>query len=277
MIYDINVIIGFIIGIVAYIILYIGKGIQKYAIEGLKVDKSVKSKHSGIWIVGTILTAIYLFIQWAALLFAPINIIAPLEGIGLIVLLIFSYYVLKEDISKFELFGVVFIILGIFFITFFNINLGDIVYEDFNLNIFLILSISILCVEGILILISKFNKYKAAGLIIGITAGSFMAFQTVAKRVTAIIDPTITLIFTIITLITAVMTLLITQFAFTKAKANQVLPCFTSASIILATLTGLFALNESIILIQIFGIVFVITGIILITKFKKEEELKESN
>lgn len=84
---------GLIIGIIAYIAVYVGKGIQKYAIEGLKVDKTVKSKHSGIWIVGTILTSSYFFLQWIALLFAPINIIAPLEGIGLITLLFFSYYV----------------------------------------------------------------------------------------------------------------------------------------------------------------------------------------
>ena len=43
---------GVLIGIVAYVMLYIGKGIQKYAIEGLKVDKTIKSKHSGVWIGG---------------------------------------------------------------------------------------------------------------------------------------------------------------------------------------------------------------------------------
>jgi len=72
------VFIGLIIGILAYVLLYLGKGIQKYAIEGLKIDKSIKFKHSGIWIFGTVLTTTYFFVQWAALFFAPINIIAPL-------------------------------------------------------------------------------------------------------------------------------------------------------------------------------------------------------
>lgn len=35
--------------------LYVGKGIKNYAIEGLKVDNSIKSKHSGTWIFGIIL------------------------------------------------------------------------------------------------------------------------------------------------------------------------------------------------------------------------------
>lgn len=81
---------GVFIGVFAYIILYIGKGIQKYAIEGLKVDKKVKSKHSGVWIFGTILTSSFVFVQWIplSLFHTPMNLIAPLEGIGLITLLI---------------------------------------------------------------------------------------------------------------------------------------------------------------------------------------------
>ncbi|MBD3229744.1 MAG: hypothetical protein GF329_16300 [Candidatus Lokiarchaeota archaeon] len=272
---SIDNLIGLIIGLIAYIILYIGKGIQKYAIEGLKVDKSIKS--SGIWIFGTILTAIYMFIQWAALLFAPINIIAPIEGIGLIVLLIFSYYILKEDISRFELIGVGGVIAGVVLITLFNYNPSEISFTDFNFPLFIIFSISILGVEGVLIIISKLNKYKAAGLIIGTCAGSFMAFQTAAKRVTAIPDPTISIIFTVITLVTAVATLGITQFAFTKADANVVVPCFTSASIILATIVGFFTLNEAINLVQIAGFVLVIIGVILLTGFKEtiQEEIEE--
>lgn len=60
---DENIIIGLIIGIVAYLSLYIGKGIQKYAIEGIKEENSVKNKNSGIWVIGTILTGLYMFIQ----------------------------------------------------------------------------------------------------------------------------------------------------------------------------------------------------------------------
>ena len=55
------VFIGLIIGILAYVMLYLGKGIQKYAIEGFKIDKSIKSKHSGTWIFGTVLITTYFF------------------------------------------------------------------------------------------------------------------------------------------------------------------------------------------------------------------------
>jgi len=264
-----GIIFGIIIGIIAYVCLDVGKGIQKYAIEGLKEDKTVKSKNSGIWIFGTILTSIYMFIQWAALFFAPINLIAPLEGIGLVVLLIFSYYVLKEKITNIEIIGVVLIIVGTVIITLFNPNTGEINATDFNLNIFLIFSLTILAIEIIAIFFSKFKDYKLAGLIIGVTAGTLMAFQTFTKRVTAI--PEYFLIFTGIMFAVAVSTLAVTQFAFTKANANVVVPCFTSASIILATLLGAIALNEVIEPIQILGIVSIVFGVICLTAFKKEE------
>ncbi|MFO7795396.1 MAG: DMT family transporter [Promethearchaeati archaeon] len=265
-----NIIIGLIIGIIAYTILNIGKGIQKYAIEGFKVDRQIKSKNSGVWIIGTILTGTYMFIQWIALLFAPINIIAPLDGFGLIVFIIFSYFVLKEEISKVEILGIVFIITGVVLITAFNPNKGIIQASDFNGINFLIISISLIVIELLLILISRSKDYRVSGLILGVTAGTLMAIQNVSKRITAVSDVTLTIIFGILTLIMATLTLITTQFAFTKSNANRVVPCFTSASIILSILMGIMSLNEDILLIQIIGIITIITGIILLSAFRRE-------
>ncbi|GAJ22119.1 unnamed protein product, partial [marine sediment metagenome] len=64
--------------------------------------------------------------------------------------------------------------------------------------------------------------------------------------------------FTLATFIFALSTLLITQYAFAKAKANQVVPCFTSTSIILASLMSVLALNGSISWIQVIGIILIV-------------------
>ena len=265
-----NIIIGLIFGLIAYIFLDIGKGIQKYAIEGFKEESSIKKKNSGIWVVGTILTSLYMFIQWAALFFAPINIIAPLEGVGLIILLLFSHYILKEHITPNEIRGVFFIIMGTVLVTLFNINVGSLSMSHFDLPFFLCFSIIILVIEILLIFISKLNDYKLVGIIIALTAGTTNALQTVSKRITTI--PEMTLYFTIATFIFAPLTLLITQYAFTKAKANQVVPCFISTSIILASLISVLALSESLSWIQVIGIVLIIIGIIFISAFQKESE-----
>ena len=267
---DSLLIFGLIVGFVAYLLLYIGKGLQKYSIEGLKVDKTVKSKNSGIWIFGTILTSIYMFVQWGALMFAPINLIAPLEGVGLIILLLFSYYVLKEVITRIEIIGVVLIIIGIIFITLFNLNTGDISVSDFNLGSFLIFLIPVFTIEIIAIIGTHLKNYKFAGLILGLTAGSCQAFQTVAKRITAVADPLITTTFTFVTFLMATLTLLVTQYGLAKAKANVVVPCFTSASITIAILVGIVALSEIIHVMQIIGIIGVLIGMIFLTAFKEE-------
>ena len=264
------VIVGLIIGIIAYVMLYLGKGIQKYAIEGLKIDKSIKSKHSGIWIFGFVLTTSYMFIQWLALIFAPINIIAPLGGIGLIVLALFSYYILHEEIYKIQILGVILIIVGTTIVTIFNPNTGEINLGDLSLPLLFAFLLPIIIVEIIAITISKLRGYFAAGLIIGITAGTFNAFQTVSKRITAIPDPFLSISFTFITFLAAVLTLLFTQYSFAKAKANVAVPSYTSTSISLAVILSLVGLNEEILLIQVLGIIIVIIGVILVSVFNKE-------
>ena len=264
--FDENIPLGLIIGLVAYITLYLGKGIQKYAIEGLKIEKKVKSKHSGIWLVGTILTGLYTIIQLVALWLAPINVVAPLEAVGLIILIIFSYFVLKEEINKNEIIGIGLIVVGIIVINIFIQEPNTPTLSKFDLTLFIVISIIVLAVEAGLILISKYNKYKAAGLIIGSMAGSFMAIQTVAKRVSDI--PELFIAFTVIFSICAGMTLLVTQFAFTKSQANRVLPCFTSVSIILSIILGFFTLGEKVIFMQIIAIAIIVLGVVFLTAFR---------
>jgi len=272
-----DIIFGFIIGIIAYVMLYLGKGIQKFAIEGLKIDKKIKSKNSGLWLFGLVLTVSYMFIQWAALIFAPINLIAPLEGLGLVVLMIFSYYVIKEEIQKIQIIGVVFIVIGTILITLFNPNTGEISISTFNFELYLAFSLILIGGALIVVFISKIKNWVGAGFILGTTAGIFSVFQTASKRITAIPDDTIRLFFTGSTFLMATITLLFTQFAFTKANANIVVPCYTAVAIPLAVLTGVITLNEIIEFIQIVGIVFIIAGIIFLTAFKKEGELLDQS
>lgn len=265
---DLRILIGLAIGIIAYSMLYLGKGIQKYAIEGYKEEKvKVKSKNTGWWIFGTVLTAVNMFIHWFALIFAPINVIAPLEGIGLIVLIIFSFYVLKERISKIQICGIISIIVGTIIVTFFNTNTGEIEFQDFNGIAFILTSIVIIAVEFSVALISKFKSKQLYGISLGIIAGTFMAIQTLTKRITAIPNSTLILIFTLVTFLMSVLTLAFTQIAFSKANANLIVPLFTSMSILLAILSGVLSLNESLEIIQYPGILIIIGGVILLTGF----------
>ncbi|MFX0026501.1 MAG: DMT family transporter [Candidatus Hermodarchaeota archaeon] len=260
---------GLFIGITSYIILYLGKGIQKYAIDGLRIYKLIKKRTYRIWIFGTVLTTIYFFLEWVSLIFAPINIIAPLGGVGLLFMLPFSYFILHEEVYNIQLIGSILIIIGTALITIFNPNSSEIYLKDFNLSLLLLSSIPIIIVEMIFILISKFNGYTGAGLIFGLTAGTFNAFQTVTKRISAIPEPLISSVFTCITFIMALLALLFTMYGFSKAAANVVVPCDISADISTAVLISLFAVNERIEIIQIIGIIIIIFGVVFVTGFRK--------
>ena len=264
---------GLLLGIIGYIMLHLGKGIQKFAIEQFKSDDKfkIKSKNSGTWLLGTSFTVIFFILNWIALLFAPVNLIAPLDGLGLIVFFVFSYFVLKEKIKRFEILGIFLIIIGTIFVTLFNSNPSEIKSKNLNLFFLFILFILIIIVQIILILYSKLNNYKGSGVIFGIAAGTFMAFSTICKRITAIPDVIIKITFVIIVLIFGLMQGILSNIGYTKARANVVVPSFTSSSIIIAVLIGYLCLNERIVFIQVFGIIQIICGIILLTAFKRSK------
>ncbi|MHA2393710.1 MAG: DMT family transporter [Promethearchaeota archaeon] len=272
--FDLKILIGIILGFIGYSSLYLGKCLQKHGIEGFKDQGkvSVKNKHGRIWIIGTFLSSIHMFVQWAALIFAPINIIAPIEGLGLVVLVIFSYYYLKENISKLQLIGITLIIMGTIFITYFNVNPSEIAFNNFDIIPFLIISISIITIELTIVGIGSLKEFKRQGIALAITAGTFMAFQTVTKRITAIPNATLSLIFVFVTFIFAALTLLTTQYAFAKAKANLVVPSFTSASIIVSILTSTISLSEIIVEMQLIGFALILFGVVLLTAFSKHYE-----
>jgi multidrug transporter EmrE-like cation transporter len=263
---------GVLFGLVAYITLYIGKGVQKYAIEGFKEDRTIKSKHSGIWIFGTVLTASFVFIQMVPLtvFHTPMNLIAPLEGMGLVSLLFFSFFVLKESISKTEILSVILIIAGTVLINIVAKEPVELIKPDFNRNSFLI-AFGILLFLSIPLNIFAFRKpSNLIGILLGFNAGCFMAFQTLAKRIMDIGE--LALIFTFVMFAFATVTLAITQFAFTMARANVVVPSFATASIILTIILGVFVIDESIVTIQIAGIVCIVLGIIFMNLFQKSSE-----
>lgn len=123
-------------------------------------------------------------------------------------------------------------------------------------------------IEIIAVVLANIYKYKGAGIIISLTAGTYYAFETVSKRITAIPDDNIKILFTIITMLVSCIGFFFTQYALVKMRANVAVPCFTSTSIVFATIIGIIFLNEGFNTGSIVGIALVVFGIILLTAFK---------
>ncbi len=282
-----KLILGISIGLISYILLYVGKGIQKYAIEGFKGVKNVKidekqnrtsktAKNSGFWIFGTALTTSFMFIQWIPLTVfdTPMNLIAPLEGFGLIILLMFSYFVLKEKITIIEIIGASLIIVGIVVINIVATAPSQLIREDVNFTSFWTIFGIIFGLEitGVLIATLIIKNPRLSGILIALFAGTTMAWQTLSKRISDI--PGLSLIFVFVVFALATATLGLTQWAFTKIEANLVVPIFTSVSIILTAVLGNFIINEQIRPVQIVGIGIIVIGVVLISAFTKKVNLE---
>ena len=261
-----RIFLGLTIGLVSYSSLYLGKGIQKYAVEGIKSAKTLKTKHSGIWIAGTVLTALPVFLQWAALLFAPVNLIAPLEGIGLIILLLYASRKLKENISFTEAAAAGLVTLGIFLTAFFSRNgftAGPDGTGSVSLPRVLYFLLPLAVFEAVLVFSALKFRLKSAGYIIGFTAGTVMAFQTLSKRISGFSGFAVYGIIGVV--IFAPLTLFITQLGFTRADASKVVPAFTASSILTATAAGVLILSEQIAPVQIAGTALVAAGAVIMT------------
>jgi uncharacterized membrane protein len=271
MMQDLEIILGILLAVIAYACLYLGKGIQKYAIEGYTKEGAThgeKGKNTGIWIVGTILTGSFMFIHLFALKFAPISVIAPLEGLGLIILCIFSYFVLKEPIDRTKSLGITLIVVGLV-ITAIFIPDPEAIPSSFDGILFLIFLIVIMTFFTLLGFYSKYNKYKAAGVIFGSFAGAFMCFQTLTKRITWI-EGYGWVVFIMFGF--AVATLIMTNFGFLKAEAVEVVPAFTAMSIMMPTLIAIFIFNEPVVVLQWVGIVIIVIGVVFLTAFSPAED-----
>jgi drug/metabolite transporter (DMT)-like permease len=120
---------------------------------------------------------------------------------------------------------------------------------------------------------SKKTGHRFEGVVFGFTAGTMMAFQSISKRISTISEALLPGI--ILTCIFAILTLLITQIGFTRAKASQVVSSFTSASILVASVASIFILSESMNGLQFLGIAAVVMGVLFITIFRPGAQQKD--
>ncbi|MHA1649090.1 MAG: DMT family transporter [Candidatus Helarchaeota archaeon] len=270
---EFDIFLGILLAIIAYACLYLGKGLQKYAIVGFvgkETTRSEKGKNMGIWIIGLILTGAFMFIHLFSLKFAPISVIAPIEGLGLIILCIFSYFILKEPLNRIKSTGIILIVIGLIFTAAFMPDPSTIP-TAFDWTLFLIFLGSIMGFFIILGLFSRYYQYKAAGVVFGSFAGAFMCFQTLTKRITWI-EGYQWVVFVMFGF--AIATLLMTNFGFLKAEAVVVVPSFTAMSIMLPTIIAIFIFNEPVLLLQWLGIVIIVIGVVFLTSSSTENNLQ---
>ena len=171
------------LGSLSYAMLNVGMGLQKKGaaelpeIEDQGFFKNLKNFLTNkFWLIGFLLVNL----QWIAFSIAvdigDLSIVTPMMGVGLIVLVLFSVFYLKEKITVKEIIAIVVIIIGVVILGATSANATiEYTIEDIN-NLLLTKGaiIFLICATVLMILLVVFSiirKFALADIMFGIAAG----------------------------------------------------------------------------------------------------------
>jgi len=279
------IILGLIFGIISTMILHLAKAMERHGIEIFSKKKSFKEKGKKplIYIIGVALNNTIIIWQIIGTTFASAAVFSSVFGLGLILLMIYSHYILHEVVIKQELIGATLIIIGTTFIGILYIIeppvTGAIVYPNF----FIILII-IAIVFSILISFSWKTKIGIA-FIFGAVAGTLGGMDNVFKRMglsssnfieafAGIFRGELLSIIFLISFFLGFLAFILTQVGFAKgADASKLVPMYNSLYIIAPIVFELIIIENTTVSIGlILSVALIVVGIFLMNIFKKSKE-----
>ncbi|MFX0007188.1 MAG: hypothetical protein ACFFA7_09060 [Promethearchaeota archaeon] len=284
-----SVALGLLFGIISTLVLHLSKAMERHGIEIFSRKKSFKEKGKKplIYIIGFILNNTVIIWQILGTTFASASIFSSVFGLGLILLMLYSRYILYEEISKTELLGAILIIIGTTMVGVFFILEPPIPEENVNYVNFFILILVIIILFTLLIGFSWKTKIAIA-FIFGAVAGTLGGTDNVLKRIglssSNFIDALVGLfrleldsfIF-LFSFLAGFFALIITQIGFAKgADASRLVPMYNSLYISAPVLFEVLIVEgASVSLGIILSIIVIIIGVFLMNIFKKKKEEPE--
>jgi len=307
-----TVILAIFLGIVSYSMLNIGMGLQKKGaaelpkIEGQTVGRNLKNFFTNkTWLIGFALVQIQWLILTLALELSSLTVVTPLMSIGMVALVIFSYFYLKEPISKIEIIAIGTIVIGIAALgatnpaDVDNLTLTDVItgLEKIQSIIFLVV---LVIFSIVFILASVLRKFKNADMLFGVAAGITDAlgaiFISAIMRGASFSDPSLIaasvyiwqwwLFMALLIFFNALATIYL-QIAYQRGKAIIVAPIFAVVAMISPVFGGIIIFGEWNYLIsqQLYGIlagkiialVVVCVGVVILATYSaKNRKFEEA-
>jgi drug/metabolite transporter (DMT)-like permease len=261
---------------------------ERHGIEIFSKKKSFKEKGKKplIYIVGFALNNTIFIWQILGTTFASAAVFSSVFGLGLILLMIYSHYILHEELHKNEFIGAVLIIIGttsvgIFFVIEPEIN-GPINY----LNFFIL--ILVLIILFTIFIAFSWKTGIAIAFIFGAVAGTLGGTDNVLKRMglsssnffealAGIFWLELDSFIFLFSFLAGFFALILTQIGFAKgAKASRLVPMYNSLYIAAPVIFELIIVEGASISIGIIiSIIVIIIGVFLMNLFKETKENKE--
>ncbi|MHA1910225.1 MAG: DMT family transporter [Candidatus Kariarchaeaceae archaeon] len=117
---DSTLLIGMVLALIGYTVINLGLVLEKKGLDSQSkiLETSFSSNVSNFlsnktWLLGFLGTVVGTLVSYVALVFAPITVIQVFLGVGLCFLALFSFFLLNEKLSKFELLGIGIIVVGV--------------------------------------------------------------------------------------------------------------------------------------------------------------------
>ncbi|MBN2753279.1 MAG: DMT family transporter [Candidatus Goldbacteria bacterium] len=237
----------------------ISQAIQKI---GLDTRRLKKRKGWAIWLLGSCLMAATPFIFMYATSLGGVSLVGAMSGTGLAALILFSHYVMKEEITANELAGVVMILgasvlIGIF-------SRGEAIESIIDLFL-LYIYMAITVITYIVLTAISFKTGKMKGIVLGGFAGSLAGFITLFQKVTTSNPLNAASLFSnpffYAWIVIGAVAFIILQFSYTKGRAIRIIPFFAANSIVIPVIGGVVCFKEYLNLFQWLGIFLIITGV----------------
>ncbi len=280
-----SVILGLIFGIVNTLVLHLAKAMERHGIEIFSRKKSFKEKGKKplIYIIGFALNNTIVIWQIIGTTFASAAVFSSVFGLGLILLMLYSHYILHEEIDIPELIGAILIIIGTTMVGFFYIMEPQITGTINYVNFFVLILIMIVLFS---VLIGFSWKTKiAVAFIFGAVAGTLGGTDNVLKRIgltssnfieafAGVFQLELDSFIFLFSFLAGFFGMILTQIGFAKgADASRLVPMYNSLYIVAPVLFELLIINGSTLSMGItFSIIVIIVGVFMMNIFKKTED-----
>lgn len=259
------------LGCLASVSMNLGKGIQKMKVVVWKTWPRILAPENRrnflIWCVGMLMTTVAGVLFTKALKQAQPSIIASLNGVGLIALAFFSFFVLKEKVGGREWGAIGLIIIGTIVVQSLQKAPGG--SMKFTMAALLwVLGMSVASFAVIVVITKVVNKGRA--FIYAMIAGTFLALMFIFFKIANVekgpgpLGEFLTIYF-LIGFFCGNGAFLFTNLAFFHGSATMIVPTVNSFMILMPIIYEYLVFNVMLKPVQYVGVCIIVAGVVILT------------
>lgn len=293
-----NTTLGVIIMLVATSLMNMGAVVQKKAVdrlprfEGRSLGANIRAViRTPLWCLGWLLTTVAVVLNMVALGMADISVVQPLNGFGLVVLVLFSRFYLGERMDSKSVLGISLIVAGVAFVGFFlpesrvfgdSAELVGSYLQPAALGLLLLLGLGVLGGQQ-----AARIWPRAAGILLALAAAvaSVLSF-TFSKGLfgvlgmlslsQALVAPSTWALLALV-LFFSFVALALQTLSFQKGLAIVVTPVFGASSVVLPLLTGRLVFGERLPALVLLAPLLITAGVVILGLRTGETAVSKDN